>query len=109
MLVVRFSTTGTGNCAVVAGTPYVYVRVPAGSFVMRARCPHRGGPLHLAEPTPDSSRLVCPWHTRKTSVSRLRREIPAVRRGNEVTAVFPGENDTEVVLEHRPLSKALSV
>lgn len=107
MPVVRFSVAGRDNCAVVAGTPYVYARTDDSSFVMPAVCPHRGGPLHLAEVTPEGNRLVCPWHNRRTSLTRLRGRIPAVRSGNRVTAVFPGPSQTDVRLEHRPLSADL--
>jgi nitrite reductase (NADH) small subunit len=138
--VVTFPVAGRGNCAVVDGTPYVYATVRGSGFVMRARCPHRGGPLHLAaapEPAgtggrPGAARLVCPWHERKTSVAMLRAEIPAVRTGTTVTAVFPdrprtgaadraaqdgaapdgtaqnGAAQPRVVLEHRPLSADLA-
>ena len=108
MFVVRFSVAGRENCAVVAGTPYVYAHTDEGSFVMRAGCPHRGGPLNLAELTPEGNRLMCPWHSRKTSLSRLRRQIPAVRSGTLVTAVFLGPPDTEVRLGHRLLSTDLA-
>lgn len=108
MHVVTFSVAGRNNCAVIAGEPYVYARTDEGSFVMRARCPHRGGPLHLAELAPEGNRLVCPWHERKTSLTRLRQEIPAVRSGDTVTAVFPGLPDAEVCTGHRPLSADLA-
>jgi Rieske [2Fe-2S] domain len=107
--VVTFSVAGKGNCAVIAEVSYVYVTVRGGGFVMRAQCPHRGGPLHLASLTPDAARLVCPWHGGKVSVARLRGEIPAVRVGDQVTAVFrdPPER-TEACLEYRPLSVDLA-
>ncbi|UQA97265.1 Rieske 2Fe-2S domain-containing protein [Streptomyces halobius] len=103
-----FSVAGRNNCAVVAGEPYVYARTDEGAFVMRARCPHRGGPLHLATLAPERNRLVCPWHERKTSLTRLRQEIPAVRSGDTVTAVFPGTPDATVGFGHRPLSVDLA-
>ncbi|WP_149184009.1 Rieske 2Fe-2S domain-containing protein [Streptomyces sp. TRM49041] len=89
MPVLTFPVAGRDNCVVVAGTAYVYATVGGRGFVMRAQCPHRSGPLHLADVTEDADRLVCPWHERKTSVARLRAEIPAVRAGDRVTAVFP--------------------
>ncbi|GAA0470262.1 Rieske (2Fe-2S) protein [Streptomyces sp. NPDC046215] len=103
-----FSVAGRENCAEIAGTPYVYARTSEGSFVMRATCPHRGGPLHLATLEPEGNRLVCPWHTRKTSMSRMRQEIPAVRSGDTVTAVFPGTAEADVRLSYRPLSVDLA-
>ncbi|MEU3525162.1 Rieske 2Fe-2S domain-containing protein [Streptomyces sp. NPDC038707] len=118
MPVVTFSAEGRDNCVVIAGTPYVYATVGGRGFVMRARCPHRGGPLHLAGVAEDGVRLVCPWHERKTSVARMRAEVPAVRVGGRVTAVFPERpaaggwpappQDCAVGLEHRPLAPALS-
>ncbi|MEV4432107.1 Rieske 2Fe-2S domain-containing protein [Streptomyces sp. NPDC049555] len=119
MPVVTFPVAGRDNCVVVAGTPYVYATVAGRGFVMRARCPHRGGPLHLAAPTADAVRLVCPWHEMKTSVARLRAEIPAVRVGGTVTAVFPdrpaawgadpaAEGEAGVRREHRTLAPELA-
>ncbi|MEU0048739.1 Rieske 2Fe-2S domain-containing protein [Streptomyces sp. NPDC006184] len=119
MPVVTFSAAGRDNCVVVAGTPYVYATVGGRGFVMRAQCPHRGGPLHLADVAEDGVRLVCPWHERKTSVARMRGEIPAVRVGERITAVFPERPPArgwpaapaacgDVALEHRPLAPALT-
>ncbi|MEV4741117.1 Rieske 2Fe-2S domain-containing protein [Streptomyces sp. NPDC049555] len=108
MPVVTFSAMGRENCVEVAGVPYVYARTAQGAFVMPATCPHRGGPLHLAGITPEGNRLVCPWHERKVSLGRLRKEIPAVRRGDLVTAVIPGPADARTILRHRPLSADLA-
>ncbi|TDD95303.1 Rieske 2Fe-2S domain-containing protein [Actinomadura rubrisoli] len=128
MPVVTFPVEGRDNCAVVDGTPYVYATVRGEGFVMRARCAHRGGPLHLAAVAAESARLVCPWHERKTSLTRLRAEIPAVRTGGRVTAVIPDRrlalvrpcsappappalaapSAPSVELEHRPLSRDLA-
>ncbi|MFI9200068.1 Rieske 2Fe-2S domain-containing protein [Streptomyces sp. NPDC053048] len=107
MPVVTFSVAGPGNCVEVAGTPFVYARTPEGSFVMPATCPHRGGPLHLAGVTPQRNRLVCPWHERKVSLSRLRQEVPAVRSGDRVTAVITGPAEAEITWQHKPLSPDL--
>jgi hypothetical protein len=119
MPVVTFAVSGAGNCVVVDGDPLVYATVDGRGFVMRARCPHRGGPLHLSTPTADGAYLVCPWHERKTSVARLRAQIPAVRRGDRVAAVIadaaapgaaprpPGPDDP-ISVEYRPLSPELA-
>ncbi|WP_147268597.1 Rieske (2Fe-2S) protein [Sphaerisporangium album] len=107
MLVVNFAVEGAHNCVEVDGVPYVYARTAKGSFVMPALCPHRGGPLNLAEVDATGGRAVCPWHERATSITRLRRKgIPAVRRGNTVTAVLPVPADSEVTTTHRPMSPA---
>lgn len=81
MPVVNFAVTGRENCVVVAGIAYVYATVGGRGFVMSAQCPHRGGPLHLAGVTPDASRLICPWHDRKTSTARLRAGSPPCAPG----------------------------
>lgn len=108
MLVLTFAVEGAGNCVEVGGMPYVYARTEQGSFVLPARCPHRGGPLHLATIEGTSGRAVCPWHGRATSTARLRKKgIPAVRRGDTVTAVFPDPPDTETTRGYRPLSADL--
>jgi nitrite reductase (NADH) small subunit len=110
MFVVKISVVGAGNCAQVAGMPYVYADAGSGSFVLPAKCPHRGGPLHLAQVEPGKSRLICPWHGRAISATRfVQAGLPAVRRGNQVTIVFPHQADTEVVIGHRPMSAALAV
>lgn len=109
MLVLSFAASGGHNCASVGGTPFVYAQTDAGSFLMPAQCSHRGGPLHLATLDQEGGRLVCPWHGRSTSVSKaLATAIPAVRRGNVVTAVFPEPPGTAYALEHRPMSAELT-
>ncbi|MFD9815721.1 Rieske 2Fe-2S domain-containing protein [Streptomyces sp. NPDC059080] len=108
MLVLTFAATGRGNCVEVDGTPYVYVRTASGSFVMRADCPHRGGPLHLAAEGPEGKSLICPWHERRTATVRMRQRIPAVRTGRTVRAVLPHPPQAEVSHQHRPLSPALA-
>ncbi|MFI8390481.1 Rieske 2Fe-2S domain-containing protein [Streptomyces sp. NPDC085540] len=102
MPVVNFPVAGRENCVVVAGTAYVYATLDGRGFVMNASCPHRGGPLHLAGVTPDAGRLICPWHDRKTSAARLRAEVPAVRTGNRVTAVFPDRPAADRPAADRP-------
>jgi hypothetical protein len=108
VLVVSFQAAGARNCVEAGDTAYVYVRTAQGSFVMPATCPHRGGPLHLGAPASNGRRLVCPWHGGGVSLTRLRKQIPAVRRGGTVTAVLPDPPTTEVRLGHRPLSAALA-
>jgi nitrite reductase/ring-hydroxylating ferredoxin subunit len=109
MLVLTFSVAGRNNCVMVAGTPYVYARTRIGSFLLPARCPHRGGPLHLATFEPTGTRLICPWHGRATSVTRaMSTGIPVTRRGNVVTAVFPHPVSTDHRTEHRPVSPELA-
>lgn len=108
MFVVKIAASGLGNCVEVAQAPYVYASAEFGSFVLPARCPHRGGPLHLATVEEGKSRLICPWHGRATSVTKaVRKGLPAVRRGNLVSVIFPGEPADRGDITHRPLSPAL--
>ncbi len=108
MLVLSFAVAGTRNSVRVGGVPYVYARTVLGSFVSPALCTHRGGPLHLATVDVGRSRLVCPWHGGSTSATRLRRRgIPAVRRGDTVTAVFPVPAEATAAVTHLPLSADL--
>lgn len=108
MLVVTFAVEGAGNCVEVAGWPYMFARTRLGSFVLRARCPHRGGPLHLGAFELDGNRLICPWHGRANSVTRLiKTGVPAVRRGTRVTAVFPGDGGVAYEIGYRPVSADL--
>ncbi|GLF97755.1 Rieske (2Fe-2S) protein [Streptomyces yaizuensis] len=108
MLVVTLAAEGRGNCVTVDDTPYIYAHTARGGFLMRARCPHRGGPLHLAELTPEGRRLVCPWHERKTSMAAMSANLPAVRSGSTVTAVVPHDPGATVVVSHVPLSADLA-
>lgn len=108
MLVLSFAVAGVGNCVEVGGVPYVYARTARGSFVLPARCGHRGGPLHLATVDGSGARMLCPWHGQPTSMTRLiKKGIPAVRSRNTVTAVFPVPADTETATSHRPMSPDL--
>jgi hypothetical protein len=106
--VVNIAVTGRGNCAEIGRVPYVYASTEIGDFVLPARCPHRGGPLHLATVDAQGYRLVCPWHGRASSARRMvRHGLPAVRRGERVSIVFPGEAPDECAIVHRPLSADL--
>ncbi len=108
MLVLNFAVAGAGNCIEVAGAPFVFARTEHGSFVLPARCPHRGGPLNLAKSGSCACRLVCPWHDRDTTVTRFfKAGVPAARRGNSVTAVFPVPETAPYTMGYLPLSEEL--
>jgi len=108
MHVVKIATAGQGNCAEINRIPYVYASTEFGDFVLPARCPHRGGPLHLAKVEAQSYRLICPWHGKANSAKHaVRRGLPAVRRGDRVSIVFPGDVLDETTIVHRPLSPDL--
>lgn len=111
MLVLTFAAHGENNCVTVAGKPYIYAHTRRGSFVITARCPHRGGPLNLAAFEDGSPpRLICPWHERSTSVGRqLKSGIPVVRRGSVVTAIFPHPAGTPYEMKHVPVTSELAI
>lgn len=108
MLVLTFAASGPGNCVTVGGVPYVYAQTRLGECVQAAKCPHRGGPLHLAELDGERGLLICPWHGGRARLKLgLGRGIASVRNGNRVTAVFPHPTDAPYEIGYRPLAPAL--
>jgi phenylpropionate dioxygenase-like ring-hydroxylating dioxygenase large terminal subunit len=73
-------------------------------YVIRSRCPHRGGPLHLgrigcgAEANSTVGPLLrCPWHGTKLGLDWLcDRAAPSVRCGSQVTTYIPVPSDSGV-------------
>jgi hypothetical protein len=58
-------------------------------LLIRNRCPHRGGPLHLGEVDASGDSLICPWHGTKVRHAVLRRAaLPLVSRAGSVTVVL---------------------
>lgn len=108
MLVVTLSAGDGANCAFVDGRPLVVARDASGSFLMGARCPHRGGPLQLGTLDEATGCVVCPWHGTAHRVrSRRLARTPIVRRGDMVTAVLAPQEDVEPQVAHRPVSRGL--
>ncbi len=67
---------------------FLYTATSGGRWLIRADCPHRGGPLNFAEYDPERNALRCPWH--KLLLPErvlLARSAPAVRVRGEWTAV----------------------
>jgi nitrite reductase (NADH) small subunit len=63
-------------------------------YLIRSRCPHRGGPLHLGQI--DGGRLRCPWHGNTFRVDRLcDRAVPTVRRDGRLAAYLPAERSAQ--------------
>jgi hypothetical protein len=90
------------NSLVVAGEPYFLLDVDGRTFLVRDRCPHRGGPLSLGRLSDDAQHIICPWHqSRITCGSLLRGAVPLVRRRDDVTVLFP-LIDKDVLLRRRP-------
>jgi hypothetical protein len=59
------------------------------TLLLGARCPHRGGPWHLAAYDGAAKQLICPWHQVPYSDQVLQRQsLPLVVRGGIATAVL---------------------
>ncbi len=74
-----------------------------------ARCPHRGGPLHLAtvEHGAHGAVLVCPWHgTSLPFRALLRRAVATVRSGDIVHGVIDAPSGEEIVARRIPIHQA---
>lgn len=94
------------NALEVGDELYVFLseRDPA---LVPARCPHRGGPLHVAtvEDTGKGPALVCPWHESKVPVRALRaRALATVQVGDQVRAVVEAPVEVPVYARHVPVS-----
>ena len=69
---------------------FVYTARTGRRWLVRADCPHRGGPLHLARYDVERNALQCPWHKMYLPERALiNRSAPAVRVLSEWTAVVP--------------------
>lgn len=69
---------------------FVYTARTGERWLVRADCPHRGGPLHLARYDAERNALQCPWHKMYLPEHALiNRSAPAVRVLSEWMAVVP--------------------
>lgn len=84
----------THNAIHVGGDVYFCLERAGQVFVIRSRCAHRGGPLHLG--VIEQERLRCPWHGNAFRVDRLcEGAVPTVRRGSRIVAYPPAEPAVE--------------
>lgn len=90
--VMRFRP-GQANCLWRGGTRYFLLcEGGAAPAMAAARCPHRGGPLHLGGISADRQTIRCPMHGLGTAVAALRRTaLPAVVRSDEIVVLIPAE------------------
>jgi hypothetical protein len=90
--VVRFHPA-QANCLWRGGPRYFLLEEGSEAPAMAgARCPHRGGPLHLGATSMDRRRIVCPMHGLGTPVAALRRAaLPTVVRSDEIVVLVPAE------------------
>ncbi|HYP26489.1 MAG TPA: Rieske (2Fe-2S) protein [Blastocatellia bacterium] len=99
MLVITFDTTEY-NFIIAGEESYFLLQLSDGSkILLRDRCPHRGGPLHLGHWDNDAGCLVCPWHQSRYQEKTLRkRAIPLVCRNGQATAILDELPDVPVRL-----------
>jgi hypothetical protein len=61
-----------------------------GCQTISAKCPHRGGPLHLGEVEDGGHFLKCPWHKTRVSIPHLlRNALPTISTRGRVSIVVP--------------------
>lgn len=103
MPVVRFDPTRENF--VVAGDSWFFLMSPRGRerYLVKGRCPHRGGPLHLGRLDAGAGVVHCPWHDTAISIRRLTEQaVPLViRRGAGATAVLADSSGAPAVAEAR--------
>jgi nitrite reductase/ring-hydroxylating ferredoxin subunit len=79
---------------------------PHAPELVPTRCPHRGGPLHLAT-LADSRKgmlLICPWHQSAVPMRALqRRAVATVQSGTKVRAVFELPVSARAVVRQVPV------
>ena len=84
----------------------LYMYLDDDAVLVPARCPHRGGPLHLAavEMGAQGTLLVCPWHGTSVPLRALvRRAVATVQFGDHVRAVIDAPAGAEIVARLIPL------
>lgn len=75
-----------------AGARYFWLESAGAPVMANAKCPHRGGPLHLGTLSADGTQILCPMHQLPTRVATLRRgALPMVLRSDEVVVMVPQE------------------
>jgi Rieske 2Fe-2S protein len=68
-----------------------------GCHTIAAKCPHRGGPLHLGEVEEDGHFLKCPWHKTRVSIPLLlRKGLPTIRTRGRVSIVVTDAKVDEI-------------
>lgn len=73
------------NTFVAGGQRYFGLEIAGTVHLISARCPHRGGPLHLGRIV--DGRVRCPWHGTTFRLDRLCEiGLPSVQRGSHIIA-----------------------
>lgn len=62
-----------------------------GCHTISAKCPHRGGPLHLGQIEDGGHFLKCPWHKSRISIPHLLRSgLPTISTRGRVSIIVTG-------------------
>lgn len=77
MKILRFDKS-KANLVELGDQAYMVHRNNAGKYLLiRATCPHRGGPLFLGEILNEPTESIrCPWHESVASIQTLRKKAP---------------------------------
>jgi len=68
-----------------------------GCRTISAKCPHRGGPLHLGKVEDGGYFLKCPWHKSRLSIPHLLRNgLPTISTRGRVSIVVPDAKVDEI-------------
>jgi nitrite reductase/ring-hydroxylating ferredoxin subunit len=72
--IVAFDLTEYNVIHIQDETFFVLERHNGDFMLLRSKCPHRGGPLHLGNPIELNNKtyIECPWHNNKINVAVLR-------------------------------------
>jgi nitrite reductase (NADH) small subunit len=87
---------------------YMLSTIKSSYFLLKAKCPHRGGPLHLGNLSCDKLSVICPWHDLEVSINKLQNSaVPMVCRGNAAIAILPQDASIPVEVKQSGFAFAL--
>ncbi|MDQ3829233.1 MAG: Rieske 2Fe-2S domain-containing protein, partial [Candidatus Tectomicrobia bacterium] len=102
MLIVRFDMQEINFLIVGDATYFLLVTASGQRALVNGKCPHRGGPLHLACLDKAGLKLICPWHEARVALKwLLAAAMPMVCVDDQATALLPVPPETEVHLARR--------
>ena len=87
MRVVTFPADRANRLAI-EDKAYFLLKRDKETLCLPTECPHRGGPMHLAQVSECGEKLVCPWHDNSYSCKTMQRKaLPLVKRKNKISVV----------------------
>lgn len=103
MRVICFDLRGGASYATIDAARYAVFHLGDGELaVCNDACPHRGGPLHLAEYDARTRTLRCPWHGRRVAESVLARQrVPTVQVRQLLWALVPHSTDAAYIVRRK--------